>query len=67
MLYTSNPLLCEHYAWHVTRLKAAGTPIGLNDLWVACHALAQDCVLVSNNLREFERIEGLALENWASP
>jgi tRNA(fMet)-specific endonuclease VapC len=65
VLYNSSHLLCEHYAHHASSLKAAGTPIGLNDLWIACHALAQGCVLVSNNLREFQRIDGLVLENWA--
>ncbi|MDR2032829.1 MAG: type II toxin-antitoxin system VapC family toxin [Azoarcus sp.] len=63
--YQTDPALCAHYARLSTSLKAAGTPIGANDLWIACHALAQDCVLVTNNLREFQRIEGLRLENWA--
>ena len=40
--------------------------LGANDLWIACHALADDCTLVTNNLREFERVAGLRLENWAS-
>lgn len=63
--YGASPALCAQYAAHATRLKDAGTPIGANDLWIACHALAEDCVLVTNNLREFERIAGLVLENWA--
>ena len=46
-------------------LRAAGTPIGANDLWIACHALADECTLVTNKLREFERVSGLRLENWA--
>ena len=62
--YTSGKALCEHYAAQFTRLKEAGTPIGANDLWIACHALAQGCTLVTNNLREFERVRGLPLENW---
>ncbi len=57
--------ICEHYAVQFTRLRAAGTPIGANDLWIASHALADDCTLVTNNLREFERVVGLRLENWA--
>ena len=44
----------------------ACTPIGANDIWIACHARADDCTLVTNNLREFERVSGLRLENWAS-
>ena len=57
--------LCQHYAVQYTRLRAAGTPIGANDLWIASHALADDCTLVTNNTREFERVAGLRLENWA--
>ena len=45
-------------------LRRAGTPIGNNDLWIAAHALALGVPLVSNNLREFERVPGLKLENW---
>ena len=49
-----------------TALKRRGTPIGANDLWIACHALALDATLVSHNMSEFARIEGLRLEDWAS-
>jgi tRNA(fMet)-specific endonuclease VapC len=56
--------ICQHYAVQFTRLRAAGTPIGANDLWIASHALADDCTLVTNNTREFERVAGLRLENW---
>ena len=64
--YGAPPALCEHYAHHANRLKLAGTPIGCNDLWIACHALAEGMVLVANNLDEFARIEGLRIENWAA-
>ena len=47
-------------------LDDAGTPIGPNDLLIAGHALANHCVLVSDNVREFSRVEGLALENWVA-
>ncbi len=62
--YAVNRVLCEHYAQQFTRLRAAGTPIGANDLWIACHALADDCTLVTNNTGEFARVAGLKLENW---
>ena len=45
-------------------LERKGTPIGVNDLHIAGHARSEGLVLVSNNLREFERVEGLRLENW---
>lgn len=46
-------------------LEAAGTTIGNNDLWIAAHAVALNVTLISNNTREFERVPGLRLENWA--
>lgn len=63
--YGVNRAICEHYALQFTRLRVAGTPIGANDLWIASHALSDDCILVTNNMREFRRVVGLRLENWA--
>jgi tRNA(fMet)-specific endonuclease VapC len=65
--YAASSALCGHYAAQFTRLREAGTPIGANDLWIACHALADGCTLVTNNVREFERVQGLPIENWAEP
>lgn len=64
VLYETGPALCGHDAKQSIRLKSAGTQIGANDLWIACHALAENATLVTNNLREFQRIEGLKLVNW---
>ncbi len=47
------------------RLARQGTPIGPLDMLIAAHARAEDLVLVTNNVREFERVPGLKLENWA--
>lgn len=47
-------------------LERAGTPIGSLDLLIAAHALALDRTLVTNNAREFERVAGLRVENWAA-
>ena len=55
-----------HFGLHKAKLKKAGTKIGELDLLIGCHALALDAVLVTNNTREFERIEGLKLENWVA-
>jgi tRNA(fMet)-specific endonuclease VapC len=63
--FLADASLCEHYAEQFPRLKSAGTPIGANDLWIACHALARDAILVTNNEREFARVNGLRVENWA--
>lgn len=45
-------------------LERSGKLIGHNDLWIAAHALALDLTLVTDNTREFERVEGLRVENW---
>ena len=45
-------------------LEQAGNIIGGNDLWIAAHAVDLDLVLVTNNTREFSRIQQLKLENW---
>lgn len=46
------------------QLRLAGRPIGPNDMLIAATALALQATLVSSNLREFMRVEGLRLENW---
>ena len=55
-------------AWHYGSIRAAlekmGMTIGVNDLHIAAHARSEGLTLVSNNLREFERVPGLVLENW---
>ena len=52
------------YAKVRTKLEAAGTPIGGNDLLIASHALALGLTLVTDNEREFARVGGLRIENW---
>lgn len=54
----------EHYGKIRQQLQALGKPIGNNDLWIAAHALAGKLILVTNNVTEFERVEGLKVENW---
>lgn len=53
-----------HYAQLRQQLQSTGQPIGSLDMLIAAHALALDTILVTNNLKEFERIDGLKLENW---
>ena len=62
--FPKDELICRHYAEQFTRLRAAGTPIGANDLWIACHALAENATLVTHNTREFERVLGLDVTRW---
>lgn len=46
-------------------LQGLGTPIGPLDMLIAGHARAERLVLVTNNVKEFERVPGLVIENWA--
>lgn len=46
-------------------LAKAGTPVGPYDSMIAAHARALGLILVTNNTREFERINGLRLEDWS--
>jgi tRNA(fMet)-specific endonuclease VapC len=52
------------YAMARVALEAKGQPIGGNDLWIAAQALSEGLVLVTENVREFERVEGLKVEKW---
>lgn len=45
-------------------LEKAGTPIGAYDLMIAAHCLSKRYILVTNNIREFERVSDLMVENW---
>jgi tRNA(fMet)-specific endonuclease VapC len=54
-----------HYAEIRADLKMRGAMIGAHDLFIGAHARALGMTLVTNNTREFRRIRGLAVENWA--
>lgn len=54
----------EHYGEIRAALQKSGQMIGSNDLWLAAHARAQDWILVTNNEKEFLRVDGLRVENW---
>ena len=47
------------------QLERAGMTSGGYDLMIAAHALSLGVTLVTNSIREFSRVEGLTLENWA--
>lgn len=49
-----------------SHLERLGTPIGALDTLIGAHALSARATLVTNNVREFERIPGLRVENWVS-
>jgi tRNA(fMet)-specific endonuclease VapC len=60
-------LAAEAYGRIRAELERVGTPIGPLDTLIAACALAIGCVLVTNNRREFNRVKGLAVENWRGP
>jgi tRNA(fMet)-specific endonuclease VapC len=61
-----NVAAAGHFGRIRVDLERKGRPIGPYDLMIAAHALSLDLILVTNNTREFARIEGLRLENWAA-
>ena len=46
-------------------LEKEGQPIGTMDMLIAAHAISSNCVLVTNNEKEFIRVKNLVVENWA--
>jgi len=45
-------------------LESIGTPIGHNDTLIAGHCVSINAILVTDNVREFKRVDGLKFENW---
>jgi len=45
-------------------LERSGNIIGGLDMLIAAHALSEDMILITNNTKEFKRVEGLELDNW---
>jgi len=63
---TMESLVADHYADIRADLASKGNLIGNNDLWIAAHVRALDKTLVTNNLKEFSRVNGLKMENWVA-
>ena len=59
-----SPDVAKHYASIRRSLEKRGTIIGANDLWIAAHAITLNLTLVTNNTKEFSRVDGLNIENW---
>jgi tRNA(fMet)-specific endonuclease VapC len=64
---TFDDAVAEHYAEIRADLANKGTPIGPNDLIIAATALAHNLILVSHNVAEFSRVNGLRVEDWELP
>lgn len=55
-----------HYGDIRASLERKGNTIGVNDLHIAGHARSEGLILVTNNEKEFNRVEGLRVENWVT-
>jgi len=55
-----------HYGSIRADLQRKGTPIGQMDMLIAAHARANKLIIVTNNVREFARVEGLVIEDWTN-
>jgi tRNA(fMet)-specific endonuclease VapC len=64
IIYDYSKISAKYYADIRSNLEKQGKIIGANDLLIASHALSLKATLVTNNIKEFERIDGLILENW---
>jgi tRNA(fMet)-specific endonuclease VapC len=58
------PKAAYHYGQIRAALERVGQPIGVNDLHIAAHARSEGLVVVTNNIREFQRVPALQVENW---
>ena len=61
-----NDLAAVEYGKICAYLQKRGTPIGTMDMLIAGHARSEGLILVTNNVREFERVPKLKIENWAN-
>ena len=55
---------CKYYANIHSTLEMSGKVIGPNDLIIAATVLANQAILVTHNVDEFQRVSGLAIEDW---
>lgn len=59
-----DPPADEAYADLRVRLERSGRIISANDMFIAAHALSLGCILITDNEREFARVDRLVCENW---
>ena len=56
----------QHYGEVRAHLERLGTPIGALDMLIAAHALSTGCTLITNNMKEFDRVPNLKVSNWVA-
>ena len=64
IIYDFDKSASRNYADIRSYLEKKGDIIGSNDLFIASHAKSLDAVLVTNNIKEFQRVDGLKIEDW---
>lgn len=62
-----SPAAATHYGQIRADLERIGRPSGPHDMLIGAHARSEALTIVTNNVREFERIPGLQVENWIRP
>jgi tRNA(fMet)-specific endonuclease VapC len=60
------PKAAAHYGGIRAQLEKQGIPIGVNDLHIAGQARSEGLTLVTNNEKEFRRVDGLLIDNWVN-
>lgn len=58
-------MAAQHYGIIRSKLEKMGQPLGALDMLIAAHARSLNLILVTNNVKEFQRVPGLRIENWA--
>jgi len=64
VIYDYDKASAHEYAKIRTTLEKKGQIIGVHDMLISAHALSLGATVVTNNTKEFERVDGLSIENW---
>jgi tRNA(fMet)-specific endonuclease VapC len=64
VIYDYDKASAHEYAKIRTSLEKKGQAIGVHDMFISAHALSLGATIVTNNTKEFERVDGLSVENW---
>lgn len=66
-IFSFDPSAAEHYALIRSQLEKEGRVIGERDIQIASIAMANNLIVVTHNVNEFERVDNLIVEDWALP
>jgi tRNA(fMet)-specific endonuclease VapC len=65
MLLDFDQMSAQEYGKIRANLESKGEPIGAMDMLIAAQAIGSDLILVTNNEKEYKKVEGLRIENWS--